>query len=116
MTQHAGLSADRWRSFGKDQQLLMVANEMSRAAGLLGPEDHARLRNSYERVLRLVDLTIEVNPRRALRRELLRWRDVVAELYLAAGMNEERHTAAFRALLLLSPATARQIPFVLRQP
>jgi hypothetical protein len=116
MTQHSGLSADRWRSFGKDQQLHMVANEMSRAAALLAPADHARLRNSYERVLRLVDLTIEVNPRPTLRRELLRWRDVVAELYLAAETNAEQHTAAFRALLLLSPVTARQIPLVLRRP
>jgi hypothetical protein len=115
MTQHAGLSADRWRSFGKDQQLLMVANEMSRAAGLLGPADHARLRNSYERVLRLVDLTIEVNAQPTLRRELLRWRDLVAQLYVAAEASAEEHSAAFRALLLLSPATARQIPFGLRQ-
>jgi hypothetical protein len=113
MTQHAGLSADRWRSFGKDQQLLMVANEMSRATGLLDPADHARLCNSYERVLRLADLTIEVNAQPTFRRELLRWRDLVAELYVATEASAERHAAAFRALLLLSPVTARQIPFVL---
>ncbi len=79
MTQHASLSPERWSAFNLDQQILMIGNEMLRASRLMKPEDSANLRFSYERVLRLVDLTVEVNPRPTLRRELLRWRDVIAE-------------------------------------
>lgn len=111
MTQHAGLSAERWASFPRDQQLLMIANEMNRAGKLLGPEDASRRAHAYERVLRLTDLTVAAQPSRSLRRELLRWRELVGQLYLSP--DPVLHRQLFRALLLLTPAGARQIPHVL---
>jgi len=113
MTQHASLTPDRWRAFARDQQLMMIANEMNRASRLLGPNDVSAFRRCYERVLRLVDLTVEVNAARALRRELLRWREQAAEIFLAPDPTVGQHRLLFRALLQLTPATARQIPFVL---
>jgi hypothetical protein len=113
VTQHAGLSAERWSQFSVDQQILMIGNEMNRAAQLLGAGDGPSRSRSYERVLRLVDLTVEVNDRYGLRRELLRWRDLVAALYLESAPEPAAHAEAFRALLLLNPVAARQIPFVL---
>jgi hypothetical protein len=91
----------------------MVANEMNRATRLLGEGDRAALRRTYERVLRLLDLTVAVNPRRGLRRELLRWRDLVAALYIAPHAEPEAHAAAFRCLLQITPAASRQIPHLL---
>ncbi len=111
MTQHASLRLERWAAFSRDQQILMIANEMNRAGKLFGAEDRARLANAYERVLRLADLTIEAQPSRSLRRELLRWRELAGAVYLEP--HEERHRALFRALLLLTPAGARQLPFLL---
>ena len=111
MTQHASLSPERWAQFGLDQQVLMIANEMNRAGKLFGPLDRARLRNAYERVLRLADLTTEAQRSRSLRRELRRWRELLAGLYLEP--DEGRHRALFRALLLLTPASARQVPLLL---
>jgi hypothetical protein len=113
MSQHASLSPERWASFDRDRQILMIANEMNRASGLLAPETIQSLKRCYERVLRLVDLTVAVQPHRGLRRELLRWRDLVAALYLASEPEPAEHAAAFRGLLLLTPAAARQIPHVL---
>jgi hypothetical protein len=113
MTQHASLTPERWARFDLDQQILMIANEMNRASGLLAPGDEDLLGKTYERVLRLVDLTVATRSRRALRRELLRWRDLVAALYVAARPDRQAHTAAFRCLLQLTPAAARQIPHVL---
>lgn len=113
MTQHAGLSPERWASFALDQQILMIGNEMNRAKRLMGPDDGPSRRRAYERVLRLVDLTVEVQARRGLRRELLRWRDLVAELYLAPEARATAHATAFRHLLLMTPAAARQIPLLL---
>ena len=111
--QHASLSPERWSRFNLDQQILMIGNEMSRAARLLRPADRPSLALAYERILRLVDLTVEVQPRPTLRRELLRWRDLIAELYVSAEPDPVAHAAAFRSLLQLTPEAARQIPFVL---
>jgi hypothetical protein len=111
VTQHASLTLDRWSRFSRDQQVLMIANEMNRAGQLFGPGDRARLANAYERVLRLADLTVEAQASRSLRRELLRWRELAAALYLEP--DEESHQALFRALLLLTPAGARQVPLLL---
>lgn len=113
MTQHASLSPERWSSFSLDQQILMIGNEMNRAARWMRPEDRSSLELAYERVLRLVDLTIEVHSRPALQRELLRWRDLIAELYIRPDSAPGEHADAFRALLFFTPVAAQQIPFVL---
>jgi len=116
MTQHASLSPERWASFSRDQQILMIGNEMNRASRLLRRADRPGLLLAYERVLRLVDLTVEVQPSYGLRRELLRWRDLIAEIYVSLELQPDQHFAAFRALLQLTPASAQQIPLVLTEP
>ena len=112
MTQHAALPDERWAAFSLDQQILMIANEMHRASKLLGDGDRDLLRNGYGRVLNLTDATLRVQPGDGLRRELLRWRDLVAALYVAPNSRPGEHYAALRALLQLSPAAAKQIPFI----
>jgi hypothetical protein len=113
MSQHATLTPERWAGYGLDQQILMIANEMNRAGKLTRPDDHDRRQRAYARILSLADLTVAVNARRALRRELLRWRDLVAALYLSLEADPARHRAAFRCLLRFTPAASRQIPFVI---
>lgn len=79
--------------------------------------DRPGLLLAHERVLRLVDLTIEVQTGHGLRRELLRWRDLIAEMYIHPELPDpKQHSAIFRILLQLTPEAARQIPFVLEQP
>jgi hypothetical protein len=63
-----------------------------------------------------VDLTIETRSQRGLRRELLRWRDLIAGLYQSREPDRELHRDAFRCLLQLNPTAARQIPFLLEDP
>jgi hypothetical protein len=113
VTQHASLSPERWARFDLDRQILMVANEMNRARGLFAEGGEGALRRTYERVLRLVDLTVQTRPRRALRRELLRWRDLVAALYVAEGSDAPAHDEAFRCLLRFTPAASKQLPHLL---
>jgi hypothetical protein len=107
--QHASLTEERWSAFSLDQQVLMIGNEMNRARKLMAPEDRQRLQYCYERVLRLVDLTIRVHQRPTLWRELLRWRDLIAELYIAAESRPQDHDAAFRCLLTFTPVAYQQI-------
>lgn len=110
--QHANLSPERWARFGFGQQVLMIANEMNRGRKQAGGSDLAGLRRCYERILALVDLTVAVESRRSRRRELLRWRDLVAELFLHPGSRAD-HDRVFRGLLLLTPESYAQLPYVL---
>ncbi len=112
MTQHGSLTIERWSAFSLDQRILMIGNDMHRCTKLFAPEDRERLRNGYERVLRLTDLTVACRPRRALLRELLRWRDLVGALYLSAQPSRADHRAALTALLRFTPSSAAQIPHV----
>lgn len=112
-SQHAALTEERWSRFTLDQQVLMIANEMNRARKLMAPADRESLRNCYERVLRLADLTVRVHRRPALWKELLRWRDLIAELYIASSSSLELHDRAFRCLLGFTPMAYQQLPLVL---
>ncbi len=113
MTQHTGLDATRWSRFDLDQQILMIGNEMNRGLKLAREGRSESLRRGYERVLRLADLTAGLDIRPALRKELLRWRGLLAELYLSEEVDPERHEAVFRILLQLRPVPSREIPDLL---
>lgn len=111
-TQHGSLSPERWARHSPGQRLLMIANEMNRASKLLGPADVGRRLTTYERVLALTDLSIQTAERRSVRKELLRWRDLIAVLYVAPQADPQGHAAAFRVLLQMHPETWRQLPYV----
>ena len=113
MPQHAELTPERWARFTLDQQILQIGAEMHRANRFMAGKDLELLRQGYERVLRLVDLTAQVTSGLRRRRELLRWRDLIAELYLADHSDEGAHRAALRVLLQMRPEAARQIPYLL---
>jgi hypothetical protein len=109
MAQHASLTLERWLAFSFDQRILMVANEMHRAAKLTEPDDDTRRANAYERVLALTDLTIQAPSRPAARRELLRWRDLVAGLYVQPAADPVAHAALLTCLLRFTPEASRQL-------
>ncbi len=112
-SQHSNLTAEKWSQFTLDQQILMIGNEMNRAKKFLDSADFDRLRNCYERILTLTDLTIRVNRKSTLRRELLRWRDLIAELFLSVDPDRLDHLAAFQSLLLMTPVASKQRQHVL---
>jgi len=111
--QHTSLTAERWARFPFDQQVLMIGNEMNRASKLLDRSDDHSLRACYARVLALVDLTVQTQDWPPRQRELLRWRDLAAELFIAERARPEAHAVAFLSLLRFTPASYAQIPFVL---
>jgi hypothetical protein len=107
--QHTGLSPERWASFPFARQILMIGNEMNRGLYQLELQAWDRVKPSYERVLQLVDLTVGLPLTRSRRRELLRWRDLVAALYLEEVPAVHAHIEAFRCLLRMTPESSRQI-------
>lgn len=112
MTQHASLLPERWARFTRSQQILQIGAEMQRASSCFRPEHASSLRACYERALRLVDLTVEVQVNSQLRRELLLWRDVIAELYVREEPDPVAHRQAFRVLLQLDAEASQQIPIL----
>lgn len=109
MTQHASLGPERWARFDLGQQILQIGAEMQRALKFLSIERSLERRACYERALGLVDLTVEVQQGASLRRELLRWRGVVAGLYLRAEPDPRAHRQSLRVLLRLHPESAKQV-------
>jgi hypothetical protein len=112
VTQHSSLTPERWARFELDQQILMIANEMKRASALMAPGDGSSRQLAYERVLRLLDLTVATRSKPTLRRELLRWRDLVAALYAASEPEPHDHAEALRCLLRFTPEASRQLRFL----
>lgn len=112
MTQHAGLSLDRWRRFDRGQQVLMIANEMQRTTRRMTDDEAEARLLGYERVLNLVDLTIAATDHRSFRRELWRWRDVLAALYVEPSPLPELHAQALRTLLRLETSAAAQVAWL----
>lgn len=112
MSQHDGMTPERWARFDRNQQLLQVGVEMHRARMFFDPADRHDLRLAYERVLRLTDLTVRVQTQKSLRRELLRWRGVVAELYLREAPDPVTHDLALRVLLELDAHASAQVQYL----
>ena len=86
------------------RQILMVANELGRAGSAMTAGDPAEVKRCYERALELLCLTIEVAPRRrALRRELCRFKEVLASLYVSEEPSFHDNQIAQSVLISLSP-------------
>lgn len=111
--QHRGLSLERWRAYPFSTQVLMIGNEMNRASTLLAASAIDQARGCYERALQLTDLSVAAASRHATRRELLRWRDLVAAEYAAPVPDADAHRRAFRVLLYMTPESAKQVPLLL---
>jgi len=91
----------------------MIANEMHRTSRQIELAEWDRVRTGIERVLRLTDLTIACVTSRTRRRELLRWRDLVAASYLEEQPQRAAHDEAFRCLLLFTPVAFEQTALLL---
>jgi hypothetical protein len=110
--QHASLTPERWSAFSLDQQILMIGNEMHRASKLFAAEDRERLLGSYERVLRLTELTTLTHSKPTLRRELMLWRGVIAGLYASPAPSPTTHRQALSVLLQFTPTAYAQTPYL----
>lgn len=80
---HKGLTEDRWFSFSIFEQLGNVGSEFERAASAYQRGDRERFESAFERMLELLDLTIEDPKWRtgSRLRELLRLREEVCDVF-----------------------------------
>jgi len=98
---HKDLNPEKWSKFSPTQQILMIGNELNRAKNWLIKDDTKEVNNCYERAFELLDLTIAMNYRKNLVKELLRAREVLAILYLGKKKNIKLNNLLFDVLLSL---------------
>ena len=94
---HTNLTREKWEGYSTTQQVLMIANEMNRASNCLKsnhPEDAGKC---FERAMELTDMTVDDLRWRGKLKELLRFREVLSELYLT--MNPKMNSDCLSALL-----------------
>lgn len=80
---HKGLEDGRWFTFSIYEQLGNVGSEFERAARAFERGDHERFEKAFERMLELLDLTVEDPKWRTHHRlrELLRLREEVCDVF-----------------------------------
>ncbi len=79
---HKNLTQERWSRLSKRDQILNIASELSRASNWLKEKDFETTKDCYERAFQLVDLTLNGDKWQDKRREIARFREVLAYLYL----------------------------------
>jgi len=100
LKQHKTLTEEKWKQFPFYKQILMIANEMNRAGSWLEKKDFEEVKRCYERALELVDLTICVLTKKKYLREFLRFREVLAEMYIEEQPAIEKNQRLISVLLL----------------
>jgi hypothetical protein len=104
---HKSMTPERWAEYPMDRQILMIACEFSRVHNLLSRSMVPQIRECYERAMELLDLcTYDVKWSSRLR-ELLRFREVLGELYVAAPPLRETNMVFYKTLMEWHPGTAR---------
>lgn len=99
---HKNLDQQKWDSFAKDKQILMIANELNRAKNWIARGNPEEVTNCYERAIELLDLTISLTAKRNLLRELLRFRDVLCSQYISEEKDALANQKLFNLLLSIN--------------
>ena len=106
---HKHLTPEKWSAYTRGQQVLMIANELNRAKNLLNRGDRSSARLCYERAFERIDLTSEDEKWRGKLKEFRRFRELLAELYLAQDQDVHRLEQLYIALLRLSAEAHRML-------
>lgn len=88
----------RWNQLPVYQQILMICNELNRAANL--EQDPKEYKNALERALELMDFSIDDSRTRPCMKEFLRARELVAMQY--AGHESSPLPDIMRGLIQLN--------------
>ena len=96
---HKNLTLEKWRKFPKETQILNIAAEFSRAKNWLAKKDKSEVLNCLNRSFELIDLTVNDLKWKKSLKELLRFRDVLAEFYIKEDKKLDELVKIFKTLL-----------------
>lgn len=105
---HKSLNSGKWQGFSREEQILNIAAEFSRAKSWLEENDEEEVLDCLNRAFELIDLTI--NDRRWRKRgikELFRLRGVLAEFYIQKDKKLNEFLKIFKTLLMFSKFTSQ---------
>ncbi|MCK4257133.1 hypothetical protein KAX35_09610 [candidate division WOR-3 bacterium] len=99
---HKNLGIEKWSTFNRGKQLLMIANEINRAKNWMQKCDSEEVMNSYNRAFELLDLTISVINEEHMLRELLRFREILGFQYISEKKDLEINAKLLKVLISLN--------------
>ena len=103
---HKNLTQERWQRFSEEKQILNIAAELSRVKFWLEKKNEEQILNCLNRVFELIDLTINAFKNQRALKELLRFRDVLAQFYINKDKNIEEFKKIFKTLLMFNKFTS----------
>ena len=103
---HKNLTQERWQKFSKEEQILNIAAELSRAKFWLEKKNEEQILNCLNRAFELIDLTINAFKNQRALKELLRFREVLAQFYINEDKNIEEFKKIFKTLLMFKRFTS----------
>jgi hypothetical protein len=98
---HQNLSPEKWSAQSVGRQVLNIASELNRAGNWIKKGDGSNVNLCYERAFELVDLTVADPKWKGRTRELLRFRETLAELYVNARKDGELNSLLFQTLVAM---------------
>jgi hypothetical protein len=96
---HKNLTLEKWQKFPKETQILNIASEFSRAKHWLGKKDKDEVLNCLDRAFELIDLTVNDFKWGDSLKELLRFRDILAEFYIKRNKELDEFIKIFQTFL-----------------
>ncbi len=99
---HHNLSQEKWFGYSEGQQLLMIANELNRAKNWIKKNRSDNVNLCYERAFELTDLTIADKKWKGKLKELLCFREYLAEQYMKKNKDPEINDQIYNGLISLS--------------
>ena len=99
---HKTLTLEKWSNYSRAQQVLMIANEMNRAGNLIEKNMITEVKNCYERAFELIDLTTADLKWKGRLKELRRFRELLAVLYLEKEKKAETNEKLKNALIKMN--------------
>ena len=99
------MKLEKWRKISREEQILNIASELSRAKFWLGKKNEEEFLNCLNRAFELIDLTIDSWRGKSLK-EFLRFREVLAQFYVNKEKNPEDFKKALKTLLLFNKFTS----------
>jgi hypothetical protein len=101
LNHHRNLSPEKWSTQSAGRQVLNIASELNRAGNWIKQGDVSNVNLCYERAFELVDLTVADPKWKGRTRELLRFRETLAELYLQVEKDGGLNTLLFKTLVTM---------------
>ena len=104
---HKSMDPAKWGRYPVERQILMIGSEFARAKNLLHAGLPVEVQQCYERAFELLDLCTTDPKWTPRRKELLRFREMLGELYLGVPEGDPRFMMMYRTLMSWTGSTSQ---------